>query len=284
MYQNVESRNAQEEAAKLPPSVADYMLLAAALAVPLYTTSLTILQPLSGLIYVVLCWTGITFSYLIRSNGIRPTLLHGAGYIHLVIGFLVISNLDILNDFMPGGGFPWQMAPASFMCWFLIGASFFLWTDAVMLFMLVPGIALFGVQSYIETNANFAISMSLFMLSVAVLLTRLHMRTMKGLARWAGFFDFDLLFKGPWKAVAGPILAVVSVLAISAASYLIAPGIGGAVRKLAGEPELRFATAGRNQTGLSSDAAKRIGNGPLSASDMPVLRVTGDLSGSYLRT
>lgn len=284
MYPNVESRSASLEAAKLPPSVADYMLLAAALAVPLYTTSLTILQPLAGLIYVALCWTGITFSYLVRSNGIRPALLHGAGYIHLVIAFLVVTNLDILNEAMPGGGFPWQMAPASFMCWFLIGASFFLWTDAIMLFMLVPGIALFGVQSYIETNANFAISLSLFMLSVAVLLTRLHMRTMKGLARWAGFFDFDVLFKGPWKAVAGPVLAVVSVLAISLASYLIAPGIGGAVRKLAGEPELQFAPPGRGQTGLSSDAAKRIGNGPISASNLPVLKVTGDLNAVFLRT
>ena len=284
MYQNVESHKAHEEAAKLPPSAADYMLLAAGLAVPLYTTSLTILQPLSGLIYVVLCWVGITFSYLVRSNGIKPAFLSGVGYIHLLIAFLVISNLDILNDMMPGGGFPWQMAPATFMCWFIIGASFFLWTDAIMLFVIVPGIALFGVQSYIETNANFAISMSLFMLSVAVLLTRLHMRTMKGLARWAGFYDFDLLFKGPWKAVAGPVLAVVSVLAISAASYLIAPGIGGAVRKLAGEPELRFAAPGRGRTGLSSEAAKRIGNGPLSASDMPVLRLTGDLDVLYLRT
>ena len=178
MYQNVESHKAHEEAAKLPPSAADYMLLAAGLAVPLYTTSLTILQPLSGLIYVVLCWVGVTFSYLTRSSGIKPAFLSGVGYIHILIAFLVISNLDILNDMMPGGGFPWQMAPATFMCWFIIGASFFLWTDAIMLFVIVPGIALFGVQSYIETNANFAISMSLFMLSVAVLLTRLHMRTM----------------------------------------------------------------------------------------------------------
>jgi transglutaminase-like putative cysteine protease len=284
MSQNAESLSPLDETAKLPPSAADYMLLAAGLAVPLYTTSLTILQPLSGLIYVVLCWVGITFSYLIRSNGIRPALINGVGYIHLLVGFLVVTNLEVLNDMMPGGGFPWQMAPATFMCWFIIGACFFLWTDAVMLFVLVPGIALFGVQSYIETNANFAISMSLFMLSVAVLLTRLHMRTMKGMARWAGFYDFDLLFKGPWKAVAGPVLAVVSVLAISAASYLIAPGIGGAVRKLAGEPELRFAAPGRNRTSLTNEAAKRIGNGPLSASDMPVLRLTGDLDVGYLRT
>ncbi|MEO7454245.1 MAG: transglutaminase-like domain-containing protein [Fimbriimonadales bacterium] len=284
MYQTVESRRAQEEAAKIPPSVADYMLLAGALGVPLYTTSLTILQPLSGLIYVILCWTGVTFSYLIRSNGLRASLIQGVGYIHLVIAFLVITNLDVLNDLMPGGGFPWQMAPATFMCWFIIGACYFLWTDAVMLFVLVPGIALFGVQSYIETNANFAISMSLFMLSVAVLLTRLHIRTMKGLAKWAGFNDFDLLFKGPWKAVAGPFLAVVSVLAISLASYLIAPGIGEAVRKLAGEPELKFEAPGRAQTGLGNDAAKRIGNGPLSASDTPVLKVTGSLDAVYLRT
>ncbi|MDQ2986385.1 MAG: transglutaminase family protein [Armatimonadota bacterium] len=285
MQPTAESRNIREESAKLPASAADFMLLAAALAVPLYTTSLTILQPLSGLIYVILCWAGITFSYLIRSHGISPPLIRGVGYIHLVVAFLVISNLDILNDFMPGGGFPWQMAPASFMCWFLIGASFFLWTDSVMLFLLVPGIALFGVQSYIETAGNFAISMSLFMVSVAVLLTRLHMRTMKAMAQWAGFKDFSMLYKGPWKAVAGPTLAIVSVLAISLASYFIAPGLGGAVRKLAGEPELRFAAPNPNlRTGLSSDAAKRIGNGPISASDMPVLKMTGDLSPTYLRT
>jgi hypothetical protein len=284
MHPNVESHNTYEEAAKLPPSAADYMLLAAALAVPLYTTSLTILQPLSGLFYVLLCWAGITFSYLVRSHGVNIALVHGVGYILLCIAFLTVSNLDILNDMMPGGGFPWQMAPASFMCWFLIGACFFLWTDAVMLFMLVPGIALFGVQSYIETTANFAISMSLFMLSVAVLLTRLHLRVMRGAARWAGFYDTEALFRGPWKAVAGPALAVVSVLAISLASYFLAPGIGDAVRKLAGEPELKFAPPGRGQTGASSGAAKRIGSGPISASNLPVLEVTGDLDALYLRT
>lgn len=287
MQQNFESHNARNEADALPPSAADYMLLAAALAVPLYTTSLTILQPISGVIYVALCWAGVAFSYVLRSStrGIHPTLVSGVGYIQVVIAFLVFSNLDLLNELMPGGGFPWQMAPAAFMCWFLIGASFFLWTDSAMLFLLVPGIALFGVQSYIETAANFAISMSLFMVSVAVLLTRLHIRTMKGMAVWAGFMDFEMLYKGPWKGVAGPALAVVSVLAISLASLAIAPGLGGAVRKLAGEPELRFTPPDPNgATGVSRDAAKRIGGGPISASNMPVLEVSGDLSSTYLRS
>lgn len=279
------SRSIQDEFEALPASSADYMLLAAALAVPLYTTSLTILQPLAGLFYVLLCWGGILFSYLVRTSGLPPALAHGTGYIHLVVAFLVFSNLDWLNGSMPGDGFPWQMAPAAFMCWFLIVAAYFLWTDSSMMFLLVPGIALFGVQSYIETSANFAISMSLFMISVAVLLTRLHMRTMKGMAAWAGFRDFALLHRGPWKAVAGPTLAVVSVLVISLASYLIAPGLGGAMRKLAGEPELRFAPPGANrQTGPSSDVSKRIGQGPLSASDHEVLELTGDLGVTYLRS
>jgi transglutaminase-like putative cysteine protease len=278
------SLNIDDIASRIPPSAADYILLAAALAVPLYTTSLTILQPLAGLFYAVLCWTGITVSYLVRSAGIKQQFVHGVGYILVVIAFLVISNLDILNDLMPGGGFPWQMAPASFMCWFLIGASFFLWTDSVMLFLLVPGIALFGVQSYIETAGNFAISMSLFMLSVAVLLTRLHLRTMRALAHVAGVSDGAHLFRGPWRAVAGPTLAVVSVIGISVASYFIAPGLGGAVRKLAGEPVIQFTPPGRaGITGLSGDAAKRIGNGPLTASNIPVLEVKGDLDSVYLR-
>jgi hypothetical protein len=182
MRQNVKSPNTYDEAVALPPSAADYMLLAAALAVPLYTTSLTILQPFSGIVYVALCWAGVSVSFLLRSigKGIHPALANGVGYIQVTIALVVIANLDVLNGLMPAGGFPYQMAPAAFMCWFLIGTAFFLWTDNAMVFLLVPGIALFGVQSYIETNTNFAISMSLFMVSVAVLLTRLHMRTMKG--------------------------------------------------------------------------------------------------------
>lgn len=287
MLQNAKSRNAHDEAVALPPSAADYMLLAAALAVPLYTTSLTILQPFSGVIYVALCWLGVSFSYLLRSmgKGIPPALANGVGLIQLTIAFVVIANLDILNGLMPAGGFPWQMAPAAFMCWFLIGTSFFLWTDNAMVFLLVPGIALFGVQSYIETAANFAISMSLFMVSVAVLLTRLHMRNMKGMAIWAGFLDFDMLYKGPWRAVAGPALAIISVILISLASLVIAPGLGGAVRKLAGEPELQFTPPNTSGGALrSAETAKRIGGGPISASNMPVLEVTGDLSATYLRS
>jgi len=218
-------------------------------------------------------------------NGMPSGLLNGVGLIQGTVAFLVIANLDVLNGLMPGGGFPWQMAPAAFMCWFVIGTSFFLWTDNAMVFLLVPGIALFGIQSYIETDTNFAISMSLFMVSVAVLLTRLHMRTMKGMAVWAGIRDFEMLYRGPWKAVAGPVLAVLSVTLISLASLIIAPGLGGAVRKLAGEPNIQFTPPNSSGTsGRNLDAAKRIGGGPVSASNMPVLEVTGDLSVTYLRS
>ncbi|MBA3726669.1 MAG: DUF4129 domain-containing protein [Armatimonadetes bacterium] len=276
--------NAEEQYRSLGASSTDYMLLAAALAVPLYTSGLAILEPATGGMSVVLCWLGIAVSYMVRLAGIDHSVTRGLGWLMLGLAVMVGANLDFLNNVMPGGGFPWQLAPAAFMCWFIIAASFFLWNDDTMLFLLVPGIALFGVQSYIETAGHFVISLILFMASVAVLLTRLHLRVMYAAARAAGYSDVRALYRGPWRGMAGPTLAVLSVLVVGGSSYFLAPQIGGAVRKLAGEPEImfrppRFSTAGAPFGNVS----RQIGNGPLTSSNLPVLKVTSSSSFPYLR-
>lgn len=274
---------AREYYERLDANASDYMLLAAATAVPLYTSAASVLQFGAGLLFVMLAWVGQLISYMTRTLGVPPVMKRNVGWIKLVIAIFIAFNYELLNDRLPGGGFPWQLAPAAFLSWFIIFASFFLWTDDAMLFLVVPCIALFGIQSWIDTAGRFEISLVLFMLSIAVLLTRLHIRYMYASARAAGHSSLPELYSGPWRAIAGPLPAVVSVLVVAAASWIIAPPLGSAVRILAGEPELQFQVGAPPTLQSSTAASKKIGAGPISSSNLPVLRIETDDHFQYLR-
>ncbi len=276
--------SASKQIESLQASASDYLVLAAAVAVPLYASGLSVLQPAIGVIFVMFAWLGLSISYFVRLMGVKPFLARNTGWIFLGVALFIAFNYQGLNSRLPAGGFDWHMAPASFLCWFVVIASYFLWTDDGMLFLLVPGIALFGVQSYIESNSNFELSLILFMVSVAVLLTRLHFRTMYAAARAAGYSDLHALYAGPWKAVAGPFLAIISVLVVAAASFLLAPGLGGAVRTLAGDPEIKFEPAtARSSSAGTEGVSRRIGGGPMSSSNLVILKVKTDGDFPYLR-
>jgi transglutaminase-like putative cysteine protease len=261
----------------------EYLYMGAAIAVPLFTSGRAIQQDAAGALLVFFAWLGLAISYLTRSIGVPSWGRRNIGWIQLVIACLSILMGQELNSRLPGGGFPWQLAPAAFLCWYIVLGSYFVWTDEAMLFLLVPGVALFGVQSYIETAGGFEISLVLFMVSVAVVLTRLHLRFMIASARAAGYRDEATLFRGPWRAMAGPVLAVVSVLLVGGASVFLAPGIGDAVRKLAGEPELKFEPPRFGSSVNAQETVKKIGQGPISSSNQVVLRVRTKDRFDYLR-
>ncbi len=276
--------SATEQLFALQASGVDYVLMAAAACIPLLLTGYTVQRIAIGLLFISLAIAGLLFSYMIRRLAPQAKWMRQSGWIQLGVAIVVGANLQLLNKTLPGGGFPWQLIPAAYMAWFLVVGCFFLWSDGALLFMVVPGIALFGILSWLETAGFFEYALVLFMASVAVLLTRLHTRTMIAKAIAAGFSDTSRLYSGPWKAMAGPTLAIVSVLVISGFSWFASPTIGSAVRTLAGSPNLNVSNPLTSTTGLDNrDVDTRIGSGPTTSSDMPVLRVTTGGSPPYLR-
>lgn len=258
--------------------------MGAAACIPLLLTGYTVQRVATGLIFISLAIAGLILSYMVRRLAPQAKWMRQSGWIQLGVAIVVGVNLQWLNKSLPGGGFPWQLIPAAYMGWFLVVGCFFLWSDGALLFMVVPGIALFGILSWLETAGFFEVALVLFMASVAVLLTRLHTRTMIARARAAGFSDTSRLYEGPWKSMAGPTLAILSVLLITGFSWFASPTIGSAVRSLAGSPNINVSNPLASITGIEGNSVStRIGMGPTTASDLPVLRVITSGSPTYLR-
>src|SRR5438552_11005721 len=119
--------SAELQIENLQASASDYLLLAAAVAVPLYASGLSVLQPAIGAIFVIFSWLGLAISFLVRRMGVSPKLTRNTGWIFLGIAVFIAFNYQELNSRLPAGGFDWHMAPASFLCWFVVIASYFLW-------------------------------------------------------------------------------------------------------------------------------------------------------------
>lgn len=275
---------ANQKVSQIQASGADYLLLAAASAVPLYLSGLTMGKPFIGIIFVSLCWFGIFFSFIIR-RFFNQTWMKNSGWIQVIIAIAIITNFRLLNSVLPEGGFPWQLAPAAVLGFLIAFGSFFLWSDGAMLFQLVPGVALFGIQSWFETEIYFELSLVVFMISGALLLIRLHQRQMYLYARSAGYHDLDKLLNGQWKAMAKPILSIISVVIVAALSFYIAPLLGSAVETIAPQLRLTFQPTPSGQVPISQESVeRRIGLGPATASNLPLLKIKTNAAIEYLRT
>ncbi|MCH8273949.1 MAG: DUF4129 domain-containing protein [Armatimonadetes bacterium] len=274
--------SALEQLYLLQASGADYLLLAAATAIPLYSSGAAIQEPLIGIMFVALTWSGLLISYVIRRFTPGVAWIRHTAWLQLGAAAVVGVNLNSLNSLLPGEGFPWQLFPLAFLCWFVVIGSYFLWTDGALYFQAVPGIALFGLISWLETSAYFDVAVVLFMVTVAVLLTRLHTRVMYARSRAAGYEDFYELRRGPWKAMAGPTLAIISVLVVAGVSKLASPHIGGAMMNLA--PTIEFTPPPLRPNPLAGVRVDRmIGNGPTTSTNLRILRVETTGNPTYLR-
>jgi transglutaminase-like putative cysteine protease len=276
--------SANPKISRLQASGADYLLLAAASAVPLYLSGLTMGKPLIGMIFVSMSWFGIFFSFIIR-RFFYQTWMKNSGWIQVIVAIAIVTNFRLLNSTLPDGGFPWQLAPAAVLGFLVALGSFFLWSDGAVLFQLVPGVALFGIQSWFETEVYFELSLVVFMISGALLLIRLHQRQMYMYACAAGYNDLNKLLNDQWKAMAKPILSIISVVIVAALSFYIAPLLGSAVETIAPQLRLTFQPNPSGQVPISQESVeRRIGLGPATASNLPLIKIKTNAAIPYLRT
>lgn len=277
--------SAEQQLLLLQANALDYMVLAAAGAIPLFLQGLAIQKPNVGMTFVVLYVCGLFTSYLIRRLVAPNRVFAYSGWLLFGAGAVTLVNLPTLNGMLPDGGFDPRFYIPAFLCFFLALGSFFLWSDTSMMFMTVPGVALFGILSWLETAGYFEVSLILFMASVAVLLTRLHLRAMYAYAMAAGFRDLHELHRGPWRAIAGPFLAILTILVVAGFSWFIAPLLRTAAQAAVGDrPILLTPPPIRSPSGLPLRAERIIGAGPASSSNRILFRVKSDSLVPYIRT
>lgn len=273
-------RTAREYLHLLEASGADYALLAMALFVTQFLSGASIQQPQTGAILGLLCGVGCLVSFAFRRlMGGAPWLMK-ATWLQFVPVVASILFLQSFNDSLVEGGLPWSLFPAVYLMLFLIIGSFLVWNDDTVMFMLVPAVSLFGIMSWLETAGTllgvrlFDVSLIVFMAALSLLMFRLHLRLMFARAQAAGIERAENLYSVQWRSVAGPSLAVVSILAICGMSWLLAPLVQAGVETIAGNPTINFQPPQFGQGRISQEqVSMEIGRGPTTASDLPILRV-----------
>lgn len=277
--------SAEQQLFLLQANALDYMVLAAAGSIPLFLQGLAIQKASVGIAFVAVYALGLFVSYVLRRFVPPNKVFFHSGWFLFGVGVVALVNLPSLNAMLPDGGFDPRFYIPAFLCFFLALGSFFLWSDNAMMFMTVPGVALFGILSWLETAGYFEVSLILFMASVAVLLTRLHLRAMYAYAIAAGFTDLQELHRGPWRAIAGPFLAILTILAVAGFSWFIAPLLSTAARAAVGDrPILLTPPPIQGSPGAGLRAERIIGAGPTSSSNRVLFRVKTDSLVPYLRT
>ncbi len=266
----------------------DYLLHAVGIGLALYSSGPAVQQPLIGLFYLLINCFGVLVSFSVRKGfshrGWGASLPILSGWLQLGVALVVLVNLRFLNQMLPGEPFPLELYPLAFLAWFIAIGSFTLWSDGTLYFQSVPGIALFGLLSWLETSIYFEVAIVLYLLIIAVLLTRLHTRAMQARAIASGYRDVNKLKQNEWRGMAGPGLAILSVLLVAGFSKIVSPYLGGALRTLVGSPLGPAPPQRTDANPLSSLSVHRvIGTGPRSSSKLPILRVRTEGPVQYLR-
>lgn len=277
--------SATEQLQMLQASGLDYLLLAVACFVPLYRSGEALQMRVVGLGLGVACVLGLFVSLFVRRTVKSQKILKLALIPQLVLAILIAINIQTVNSWLPDGGFPWQLLNTAYLSFLLVACSMFIWSDGMMFFQLVPGIALFGILSWIETGNDFTFWLVAFMASVAVLLTRLHTRSMVAMAFAAGRTDIEELKRTSWRTMAGPTLAIISVVVIALLSHFLSPTVGDTISNALGNPEIRINLRPQAAGGAANveRVDNRIGLGPATASNMPLLRVRTDRRVNLIR-
>ncbi|MEW5884330.1 MAG: transglutaminase domain-containing protein [Armatimonadota bacterium] len=284
-------RTAREYLHLLEASGVDYALLAVALFVPQFLSGASIQQPQVGVILGLVCVVGCGISFAFRRLAGGAPWLMRATWLQFIPVFASVFFLRTFNNSLVDGGLPWSLFPAVYLMLFLIIGSFLVWNDDTVMFMLVPAVSLFGIMSWLETAGTmfgwrlFDVSLVVFMMSLALLMFRLHFRLMFARAQAAGIERPEMLYGALWRSVAGPGLAVLSILAICGLSWLLAPLVQAGVETITGNPTINFQPPQFGQGRISQEqVSMEIGRGPTTASDLPVLRVRVDQGNvRYLR-
>ena len=229
---------------------------------------------------LVAATTGYALARLVRGTKVASY----DSYFWAISGMATTGFVNVLNDMLPGGGFPFELLAAGILCWVLLVGNLFAWRDQTLIFLSLPGIAIFGLVGTFDTFIPATGFFFMFMVTIAVLYARIHQRAMIERAKRAGVDEPELLRRGPWKWMAGPEWALASALTIIMFSFIGAPILRDSLSNVAGRVQVTLPQQRRSaQTAAIQDQSDvRVGTGPTRLTDQTVLKVRMDRP-RYLR-
>lgn len=193
--------------------------------------------------------------------------------------FLAVGITRSVNDSLPEGGFPWQLSAGVMLWMIMVGGGIFAWRDGTLLFLSLPGIALFGLVGVIDVGFTGLVLFCLFLISVAVLYARVHQRTMLEKAAQSGA-DTRLLWRDAWKWMAGPEWAFAAAGSIILLSFIGAPlvqfSLSGVSGQVSSSVQSSITRGIQNRQPARQTADQRIGRGPNQLDDTPLFEIQTD--------
>ncbi len=288
---------AANQYADLDPSAFDYLLIAISGTLTAYSAGVSVASPTIGWIFVVLILLGVWVSFAVMQAIQGTKLVAWNGFIYTGGILAAFFSARSLVEFLPENPFTAQIFVCGLLLWMLAFGSFLIWSDQTLLFQAVPSIAIFGLVGCYDTYRNAVWLFFAFLLCFAMLLARVHGRTMLRQAKESGYSqtgdrmdrsatELERMRSGPWKWVAGPQWALGSAFVVILFSVVSAPIVRESVQGVAGAVRVQAPINPRNSplSNSSNDSSGlRVGNGPNEIAPLPLFRATLDQP-RYMRT
>lgn len=267
--------------------IIDHLLALIACVMASYSIAISVNKPQLALFMAVIVGLSCLAGYGL-SNSVEGTKLAKAdGWIFAFAAIIAVSLTPRVNAALPEEGFPWQII-ASVMMWLvMVAGALFSWSDGTLLFLSLPGIALFGLVGVINDAAGILFPFCVFLVSVAVLYARVHQRSMLVEAERSGA-DVRLLWRDAWKWMAGPEWAFAAAGVIIFLSFFASPvlqfSLKGVSQNIGRGVSDSFTRAARARTAaVDNQPDTAIGRGPVALDDTVVFQAQLDKP-RYLRT
>ncbi|MFI5387712.1 MAG: transglutaminase family protein, partial [Fimbriimonadales bacterium] len=270
------ARDASSNEAHLQPI--DLILSGISSAVAVYAAGASLSSDKNAQFFVWVVLVGTLCSSLtVRLMG-KTRLVYADAIAYTFAATIAAFGISSLNQVVPESIYSGMLLMPGVLSWMLALGSFAVWRDQTMLFQAVPAVALFGLVGCYDTFHDSVIYFFVFLICQAVLLARTHGRLMLRQARSSGVeaLEMSVMRKGPWRWMAGPEWALGSALTIVLVSVIGAPILRESAKSFSGLVKYTPPVSPLVQASSSVAAAGgvRIGTGPNTLRDNPVLRVT----------
>lgn len=204
----------------------DYALCALSSCLAAMTGAVALRNNNAGFLFCALIIAGTAISFSLR-NAFRPEENNRFyDVIAFAIGCATCMVLrEPLNQILPEGGYTQNLIQTSALSWMLVVGSLFAWRDSTLLFLAVPGIAIFGLVGAYDTLEQAPYIFFLFIIITAHTFARSNLRSALSWAKKNHRKTANQLESYEWKALAGPEWAVGSALVVIVFSWFGAPFI-----------------------------------------------------------
>lgn len=271
------------------PRFADHMIMGFGAALATYSSLMSLGMANTAVVLTLLTLTSALVGHLLRSILPRKvTAWSGAVYAVIAVSMVVLA--PTMNRLLPEPGFPMQIIMAGVFTWTVLLGGLACWRDSTLCFQTVPCIAIFGLVGAFDTFKLATLCFFLFLVCASTLFFRAHARRMVTQALQALSpsdpepMDRDRLLRrmldsGAWRWMAGPEWALGSALVIVVLSLFGAPVLQRSVAPITDSLRVTIPQSIKSLSGNSSRQMPddyRVGAGPASFSNIPVLRVKID--------